>query len=77
MTPLALQQRAQSFAQRVTNLNRFLVSDKVTKELYGYTNFVLDARTLRSYYEHYEPIPEWRDWPAFLAEVENRVSSLH
>jgi hypothetical protein len=52
-------------------------SDKVTKELYGYTNFVLDARTLRSYYEHYEPIPEWRDWPAFLAEVENRVSSLH
>ena len=34
--------RAILFARIVKNLNRFLVSDRVTEELYGYKNFVLN-----------------------------------
>lgn len=73
MTQEQLQQRAVAFARRVTDLNRFLVSDKVTKELYGYTRFVLHERKLRDYYEHHEPNAAWRDWSSFRAEVEHLV----
>lgn len=66
--------RAISFARNVKNLNRFLVSDRVTEELYGYKNFVLSESMLKSYYEHYEPNSAWRDFPAFRAEIELRIN---
>ena len=65
--------RAIVFARNVRNLNRFLVSDRVTEELYGYKNFVLSEQKLRSYYEHHEPNPAFRNFTAFRAELELRL----
>lgn len=77
MSQQDLQQRAVDFARRVPNLNRFMISDKVTAELYGHVHFVLDARKLRSFYVRNEPVAELRNWDVFLAEVESRIPVNH
>ena len=51
-----LTKRAAKFAKNVKNLGRFLVSDKVTEELYGYKQMVVSEAKLKQYYEHFEPI---------------------
>jgi hypothetical protein len=68
--------RAVAFANNVRKLNRFLVSDRVTDELYGFRRFVLDERNLRSYYERHEPIAEWRDFETFRVVIERRIECV-
>ncbi len=66
--------RAIRFARNVKDLNRFLVTDRVTEELYGYKNFVLSEQKLKTYYEHHEPNPAMRNFTAFRAELELRLA---
>lgn len=76
MNEIQMTTRAVRFANNVKNLNRFLVSDKTTEELYGYKNFVLDLKNLKKYYEHHETIAEWRDWDTFMRVIDERVNVL-
>ena len=65
--------RAARFASNVKNLSHFITSDNTTKELYGYTQHVLNENNLRRYYERHETIKEWRDWDTFKLIIEGRV----
>ena len=67
--------RAIRFANRVKNLNRFMVVCPVTAELYGYRVFVLDEKKLKSYYERCETNSAWRDFIAFRNEIQHRIES--
>lgn len=73
MTEQQLITRASNFANNMKNINRFLVVDKDTLELYGTKTFVVNQKNLRQYYEYHEPNSAWRNWDVFYTEFQNRV----
>lgn len=77
MTEQQIINRAVNFANNMKNINRFLIADKVTLELYNVKTFVVDTKNLRSYYEHHETIREWRNFDVFLEQFQHRVEQLY
>jgi len=73
MTEQQLINRAVYFANNMKNINRFMVVDKATLELYGVKAFVVDTKALRAYYDRHEVNSAWRKFDVFNEEFQNRV----
>lgn len=73
MTEQQLINRAVSFARGMKNINRFLLINKDVHELYGVSEYVVDSKGLRRYYEYHEPNFAWRRFDVFHSEVQLRV----
>lgn len=73
MTEQQLIARAVNFATNMKNISRFLTVNRDDLELYGVKTFVVDAKALRSYYEHHEVNIAWRKFDVFYEEFQNRV----
>ena len=73
MTEQQLINRAVSFARSMKNINRFLLINKDVLELYGVSEYVVDSKGLRRYYEYHEPNFAWRRFDVFHSEVQLRV----